>query len=94
MVSRRALAPVATCGEATKPGLAPNGSGNQEPVAKPLNRGYRPTAQEIRSLPKGRMNDSRSGCHRAARIPRLIDSMQQLRRDPLKDEDLTSTLAL
>jgi hypothetical protein len=29
MVSRRALAPVAACGEATKPGLAPNGSLNQ-----------------------------------------------------------------
>jgi hypothetical protein len=29
MVSRRALAQVATCGEATKPGLAPNGSLNQ-----------------------------------------------------------------
>jgi hypothetical protein len=28
MVSRRALAPVADCGEATKPGLAPNGSLN------------------------------------------------------------------
>ena len=26
MVSRRALAPVADCGEATKPGLAPNGT--------------------------------------------------------------------
>ena len=30
MVSRRALAPVAACGEATKPGLAPNGSLNQQ----------------------------------------------------------------
>jgi len=29
MVSRRALAPVAACGEATKPGLAYNGSLNQ-----------------------------------------------------------------
>ena len=29
MVSRRALAPVAASGEATKPGLAPNGSLNQ-----------------------------------------------------------------
>jgi hypothetical protein len=31
-VSRRALAPVAACGEATKPGLAPNGSLNQQPL--------------------------------------------------------------
>jgi len=30
MVSRRALAPVAALGEATKPGLAPNGSLNQQ----------------------------------------------------------------
>ena len=30
MVSRRALAPVTACGEATKPGLAPNGSLNQQ----------------------------------------------------------------
>ena len=31
MVSRRALlTPVAACGEATKPGLAPNGSLNQQ----------------------------------------------------------------
>jgi len=29
-VSRRALAPVAACGEATKPGLAPIGSLNQQ----------------------------------------------------------------
>ena len=31
IVSRRALAPVAACGEATKPGLAPTGSLNQRP---------------------------------------------------------------
>jgi hypothetical protein len=31
LVSRRALAPVAGCGEATKPGLAPIGSLNQQP---------------------------------------------------------------
>ena len=30
-MSRRALAPVAGCGEATKPGLAPIGSLNQQP---------------------------------------------------------------
>jgi glycosyltransferase involved in cell wall biosynthesis len=30
MLSRRALAPVAACGEATKPGLAPNGSLNEQ----------------------------------------------------------------
>jgi hypothetical protein len=30
MVSRRALAPVVASGEATKPGLAPNGSLNQQ----------------------------------------------------------------
>lgn len=30
MVSRRALAPVAACGEATKPVLAPNGLLNQQ----------------------------------------------------------------
>ena len=30
MMSCRALAPVAACGEATKPGLAPNGSLNQQ----------------------------------------------------------------
>ena len=34
MVSRRALAPVATCGEATKPGLAPNGSLNQRALMR------------------------------------------------------------
>ena len=34
MVSRRALAPVADCGEATKPGLAPNGSLNQQSPLK------------------------------------------------------------
>ena len=36
IVSRRALAPVAACGEATKPGLAPNGSLNQQsPFGRP-----------------------------------------------------------
>ena len=39
MLSRRALAPVAACGEDTEPGLAPNGSLNQQPpsgrMAKP-----------------------------------------------------------
>jgi hypothetical protein len=34
MVSRRALAPVAGCGEATKPGLAPIDSLNQQPLLK------------------------------------------------------------
>ena len=34
LVSRRALAPVAGCGEATKPGLAPIGSLNQQPPAR------------------------------------------------------------
>ena len=34
MVSRRALAPVATCGEATKPGLTPNGSLNQQSLLR------------------------------------------------------------
>ena len=33
LVSRRALAPVAACGEATKPGLAPNGSINHQSLA-------------------------------------------------------------
>ena len=33
MLSRRALAPVAACGEATKPGLAPNGSLNEQSQA-------------------------------------------------------------
>ena len=34
MVSRRALAQVAACVEATKPGLAPNGSLNQRAVTR------------------------------------------------------------
>ena len=33
-VSRWALAPVVGCGEATKPGLAPNGSLNQQSPAR------------------------------------------------------------
>ena len=34
IVSRRALAPVAACGEATKPGQAPNGSLNQQSLER------------------------------------------------------------
>ena len=53
MVSRRALAPVAASGEATKPGLAPNGSLNQQPPArqKGAEGGLRDVSfiQEIRS---------------------------------------------